>query len=179
MSVLVKVQKVGEKMEVKPGLYKQDATIADKTVYICLTLWQQDVDKLGQGKSYCLHNLVVKSFNATKYLTTPKASLHSIPENDQDDVVCEPDTCSLMDEILNAEVVGVTDVSNHRMRIKCNSTVEEIDALVGICSKCTLMQCLDRCPVELSVKLVVSDAEKLAIYTFTASQNTIQKISIY
>ena len=47
VSFLVKVQKLAEPIEIKPGLYKQDVTIADKSGYIRLTLWQWDI---GIGK---------------------------------------------------------------------------------------------------------------------------------
>jgi hypothetical protein len=59
ISILVNVQKLAEPIEIKPGLHKQDATIADKTGYIRLTLWQRDIGKLDQSKSYCLHNVMV------------------------------------------------------------------------------------------------------------------------
>ena len=134
VSVLVKIQKLAEPMEIKPGLYKQDATIADNTGFIRLTLWQRDIGKLDQSKSYRLHNVVVKSFNATKYLTSPKAGLHSTPANDLDDVVCQADSSSLMDEIIQAaEVVGINNLVKFNICMKCNSTVDEVDSLVGTC----------------------------------------------
>ena len=113
VSVLVRVLKMGEK-EVKPGLFKRDATIADAKGHLRLTLWKSDTDKLEEGKTYQLHNPVVKSFNAVKYLTTPKAGLHSTPEVDLD--VCQPDTCSTSDHdeflsLMDAEVLGVDDIT--------------------------------------------------------------------
>ena len=53
----------------------------------CARLWKSNTDKLEEGKTYQLHNLVVKSFNAIKYLTTPKAGLQSSPEEDMENVV--------------------------------------------------------------------------------------------
>ena len=127
VSVLVKIQKLAEPIEIKPGLYKQDATIADNTGFIRLTLWQRDIGKLDQSKSYHLHNVVVKSFNATKYLTNPKAGLHSTPADDLNDVVCQANSSSLMDEIIQAaEVVGI-DLVKFNICMKCNSTVDKVE----------------------------------------------------
>jgi ssDNA-binding replication factor A large subunit len=77
IAVVVKVTKVADREEVKPGLFKQDLMIGDSTGYIRLTVWQEDIDKLHNGHSYLLHNLVVKSFNGSKYLGTPKTGLHT------------------------------------------------------------------------------------------------------
>ena len=151
----MKIQKLAEPIEIKPGLYKQDATIADNTGFIRLTLWQQDIGKLDQSKSYRLHNVVVKSFNATKYLTSPKAGLHSTPADDHNDVVCQANSSSLMDEIIQAaEVVGINDLVKFNICMKCNSTVDEVHSLVGTCSKCTLSQRLDKCPREWRARLL-------------------------
>ena len=49
--------KVGEKGEIKPGLFKRDVTIADENGHMRLTV------KLEDGKIYRLQNPVVKSFN--------------------------------------------------------------------------------------------------------------------
>ena len=48
--------------------------------------------------------------------------------------------------------------------------------IVGICSKCSLVQKINRCPSELSAKLVIDDPEN-ELHTFTAFQNMIRKIT--
>ena len=45
---------------------------------------------------------------------------------------------------------------------------------VGIRSKCSLVQKINRCHSELSVKLVIGDPE-ITLHTFTAFQNEIKK----
>ena len=178
VSVLGRVLKMGEK-EVKPGLFKRDATIADAKGHLRLTLWKSDTDKLEEGKTYRLHNLVVKSFNAVKYLTTPKAGLHSTPEVDLDNV-CQPDTCSTSDHdellsLMDAEVLGVDDITRRVLCIKCRSTVDLIDGVIGICSRCSLSQRTDRCPQELVVRLLIGN--EMQTRTFTAFQNSIKNIT--
>ena len=102
---------------------------------------------------------MVESFNCTEYLSTTKAGLRSTPSDDLDDVmICEPDTCFFKDEVADAEVVGVLDVGKRSMCIKCSSTVEQMEATIGTCSKCTMMQRLDQCSKEWCVKLVICGA---------------------
>ena len=181
VSVLVKVLKMEEKEEIKPGLFKRDATIADAKGHLRLTLWKSDTDKLEEGKTYRLHNVLVKSFNAIKYLTTPKAGLYSTPEEDLDNVVSEPDTSSTTDHdmlsLTDAEVVGVDDITKRMVCIKCRSTVDRIDAIIGICSRCSLSQRTDRCPRELVVRLLIIGAEEEETRTFTAFQKSIVQIT--
>lgn len=180
VAVLVKVLKLGDKEEVKPGLYKRDAIIADAKSHMRLTLWKTDTDKLEEGKTYRLHNLVVKSFSAVKYLTTPKAGLQNTREEDMGNVVNPPQNSSETDHnVLDAEVLGVEDITKRVLCIKCRSTVDQIDRVVGICSRCSLSQRTDRCPLELVARLLVGS--KMNDFgearTFIAFQKAIQSIT--
>ena len=73
VTVSAKIAKAGEKVEVKPGLFKQDLSISDETGTARLTLWQDTIDSLTVGTSYCLQGLQVRSFNDQKYLSEPKS----------------------------------------------------------------------------------------------------------
>ena len=44
VSVLLRGLKVGEKVEIQPGLFKRDATISDEKGHMCLTLWKSDTN---------------------------------------------------------------------------------------------------------------------------------------
>ena len=59
VTVSAKVGKSGEKIEVKPGLFKQDLAISDETGTAHLTLWQDTIDSLTVGTSYSLQGLQV------------------------------------------------------------------------------------------------------------------------
>ena len=99
ISMMVKVIDVEK---VKPKLFKQDFMVANKTAYIRLTLWQEDIDKLQNGNSYLLQNLIVKSFNGSKYLNTPKSGLFNTLHEDLGDIVFPPDSSSLIDRFEDA-----------------------------------------------------------------------------
>ena len=72
-------------------------------------------------------------------------------------------------EIPDAVVVGVNNLQSCKASIKCDSTNEKMNDTVGIHSKCSLVQTINRCPSELSVKLVISDPEN-ALHTFQHSR---------
>ena len=61
VTVVIKVLKVYQKVEVKPGLIKQDITIANAEGIAKLTLWQKDVDTLKVNETYKLKDLTVRS----------------------------------------------------------------------------------------------------------------------
>ena len=83
-----------------------------------------------------------------------------------------------MDEIIQAaEVVRINDLVKFNICIRCNSTVDEVDSLVGTCSKCTLMQRLDKYPQEWCARLLIRNAEKMAMHNLTAFQCTIRTIA--
>ena len=174
ISMVVKVVNVGDREQVKQELFKQDVMVADETDYIRLTLWQEDIDKLQDGNSYLLQNVIVKSFNGSKYLNTPKSGLLSTLHEDLGDVVLPPDSSSLIDRFEDAEVVGVSDILYKKICFKCHGTVDELKDTIGVCSKCSLAQRIDQRTLEVSAKLFIKNTEVL---TLTALKSMIQKIA--
>ena len=73
--VVCKVVKVGEVMSVKKGgtdgkeLRKQDVTVGDESGSCRLVLWEEDVNVLEEGKSYCLMDVGVRKYGVAKYLS--------------------------------------------------------------------------------------------------------------
>ncbi len=155
VTVTVKVLQVDPKMEVKPGLYKQDATVADSTGTGHLTLRQDDIGKMEFDKSYLVENLLIKSFDSVKYLTPPKSGCKITMQDDISQVEDEPE--SDRNELEDAEVVGVTYIGCHSGCITCNCCKGKIDPVndkIGVCSKCSMSQRLDKCAQQLSEKLL-------------------------
>ena len=157
ISVTVKVLHLEPKMEVKPDLYKQDVTVADSTGTVRLTLWQDVIGKLEVDKSYLVENLLVKSFNNVKYLTPPKSGCRIVPK---DIGQVEEESDSDKNEWENAEVIGITHIGCH---VGCITSKEKINPLndkIGVCSKCSMTQHLDKCTQQLSAKLLVAAGDK-------------------
>ena len=70
--------------------------------------------------------------------------------------------------LTDAEVFGVDDITKGVICIKCRNTVDQIDGVIGICSRCSLSQRTDRCPRELVARLLIgSEVEEFKARTFT------------
>ena len=58
-----KVIKIDEPLKVSGGITKQDTVIADDTGAIKLTLWENDIGTIEEGKSYDFSNVIVRTYN--------------------------------------------------------------------------------------------------------------------
>ena len=72
VSVAAKVIGVEKPVKVSGGITKQEVTIADASSAARLTMWEGDVGSMVDGKSYRLSNVVVRSYQKSKYLSLPK-----------------------------------------------------------------------------------------------------------
>ncbi len=59
-------------------LFKQDVTLSDSTGTARRTLWQEQIGKLQVDHSYHIHNLLVKSYDGSKYITPPRYEYEGI-----------------------------------------------------------------------------------------------------
>ncbi len=82
VTVVIKVLRADAKVEVKPGLFKQDLCVSDATGTARLTVWQDTINTLNVEESYKLDNLMVCSFDNQKYLTPPKSGSTITPHED-------------------------------------------------------------------------------------------------
>lgn len=148
--VKIKVLKRGEPIEIKPGLTKQDYTIADTSGTAELILWQEDVDKLNVNESYEVGHLMVKSFEGKKYLTPPKtAPQWTFKRCDDIEIIDE----SVIEESVredkkvmnNAFVCGVKTIEMTVSCLSCKQCFISPYAKVIKCTKCSTSQRLDRC----------------------------------
>ena len=72
MCVEAKVVRVDGSVKVAGGISKQDVVIADSTSVAKITLWERDIGCVVEGKSYSFGQVVVHSYQHTKYLSVPK-----------------------------------------------------------------------------------------------------------
>ena len=73
MSVHVKVTKIGDTRVVGNKKWrKQDVWIADKTGYVSLCLWEDNVDRLEQDKTYWLRNIGISTFRGQNQFAIPR-----------------------------------------------------------------------------------------------------------
>ena len=158
VTVDIKVLSIDDKVEVKPQLFKQDVTIADSTCAAQLTVWQTDIDKIELDKSYQLQNVAVRTFDNKKYLTPVKSGF-AIIEKEDIGATAEalPNTSNKLHE---AQVIGVSSLEIYDECIACKSKVTATKETIGVCSKCSLAQHLEKCIKQLTVKLLIDSNEQ-------------------
>ena len=157
VTVSAKIGKASEKIEVKPGLFKQDLGISDTTATARLTIWQETIDRLTVGTSYTLQGLQVRAFNNKKYLSEPKSGFEFSAIEDIQAIAIDSDDQD--ERVLNASITGAW-VTNNRMCQACKGNIECINDQFGSCEKCNMTQKLDKCAQKLSAKVLVIDGDK-------------------
>ena len=50
----------------------QELMIGDSSRKVRLSLWQEQINSMEKGKSYCLKSFIVRDYQGTKYLTMPR-----------------------------------------------------------------------------------------------------------
>lgn len=136
--------------EVSGGLTKQDVYISDRKGVAKLTLWEEDVGKLEEGVSYKLTDIVVRSYNGTKYLSFSKGALATaIGEGE-----------GVEDSRMNnCEIIGVISLNIYRGCLTCKQKILSTTEKFGRCTKCNMKQRLDHCKVYMSAKILLWNGE--------------------
>ena len=170
VQVSIKVLQIKAVVEVKPGLSKQDITVADGTSSARLTLWHNNINKLTEGKSYELREMVVNHFNGVKYLSPPRSTPFSFTLiEDIDDVMNVPEDDPNWNTITNAVVATVSHFTKGKLCITatCRGKVEPRNNVTGRCIKCSSVQRLDKCSNETSVTLLIAyDGQSCALQAY-------------
>lgn len=158
VAVKVKIVEVAETVLLDNNCQVQDVTVADESGTAKLTLWQANVGKLTVGKTYSLHNVMVKCYCEEFCLTTPKAGM-TITEIENLPKVVEvvPQNNSIK-EFTNAKVVAVRNlqrIRSCRVYKKGEMNTMEQNVSVGTCTKCPTTALLSVCEFHASAQLVV------------------------
>lgn len=165
------------------GKKKQDITIADKTATATLTLWEKDINSLILNECYYIKRLQVRVFNTDHYLTFPLNGAIVTPIDDLDDV-SEVIASSLEPEpsLESVEICGVKELQQYMVCIECKGKVLPIEGTsnIGHCSRCKMMQKVNRCKVNVTAKLIVSGShndQSPKNITLTAYEDTLKIIT--
>ena len=141
-------------------LHKQDCTIRDKKGSIRIVLWQDNIDKLMEGKSYRIQNVLLRQYEGIKYLSFSESAVLQEIE-DIGDVISDEDLQSCEDaQTAEGEIVAVLAVDMYTSCISCNGKVKNLNDVLGECMKCNAKVKLVCCSENASVKFVVKGPEK-------------------
>lgn len=141
------------------SLKKADGVLVDQHGTVKIILWEGDIDKVENGKTYQFNNLRLKKNKFTGELYVNPAKGNStisecgafettldIPE----DVPVELTTC-----MIDGEIVGLADVKLDHCCIKCNKPLQPKKVAKCENVRCKLVQKLEKCKRQWYVKALV------------------------
>ena len=183
IEVKCKVVKVNEVSTVKKSgdgkeLRKQDVIIADETGSCRLVLWEDDVNSLEEGKSYCLLDMGVRRYGAMKYLSfTVKSSKEMIGDlenvNEEDATGEESEDSG---HVVSGEISAVISTSEYLSCKFCHSKVVSEDDVFAECTKCSAVMKLSYYTETKSAKFVVTDKSSNCDTTLLAFEPVLSRI---
>ena len=121
----------------------QDVLIADKSSTARVTLWEENVGIMQQGRSYTLKNFVVRVFQSVKYLTMGGEGAELIPIKDIGAVALQSDSSDPdCEAVLHHVSIVVLHLDTVRACLNCKGRVEPQTPPLGKCSRpdCQMMQ---------------------------------------
>ena len=130
-----------------------------------MTLWESDIGKLEEDKSYKLFGLMVREFRGEKYLSAKKENssieviedIGDVEELEEDEITGA--THSGCKEFEDVHVVAVERLDNYKGCMKCGSkvVVDLENEELGMCSKCELLQCIEDCKTVLTAQIMINN----------------------
>ena len=177
VTLVAKAIRVGEVEEVAGGKKKQDIIVGDGTGTARFTIWEGEIGKVWESKSYRLSGMMVREFRGRKFLSTSKenCSIESISdirevaeESDEESSTTDmagPSRCRVRD----VRVVGVMPLDRYKGCLKCKTKLvpDNYDPDLGLCQKCNMVQCLDGGRQGMTNKLMIEGGgEKLTLRAF-------------
>lgn len=162
VSIDIKVAYLYEPLRVTGGKRKQDIVIADSSTTARLTLWEERINSMDEEESYALQNVVVRQFRDRKYLSMAKNGstikhIEDIGEVAEYDPEIDDDKGQKRD-INKASIIAVISLDTYKSCLACKARVESTSPPLGRCSKCSMMQRVDKCADQLSAKLLIEGA---------------------
>lgn len=176
VTVRIKVIKLHDPQTVGTGKIKQDVTIADATAKATLTLWESNVKKLDNQKSYQLNRVIVRIFMGKHHLSIPPSGSSIDEISDVEDLSIDTDSSEEEEEsVVAATIVGVQQLERNFHCMNCKKIVDPSNDTVGICSSCNTTQLL--CNSKLSSKLFVKALDNDTPIALKAYSGTLQAIT--
>ena len=152
---------VDEPTETASGKTLQNVLVGDKTGVARVTLWESDIHKLVQKRSYQFNKMMVREFRGQMQLSTAKDE-NSMPEIDDLDEVQQDDDVMLNSCIENATIVGILSFEKFSVCLKCNGKVAtaDTDSEFGKCSKCGMLQFFNACKEEVAAQMMIKSGSE-------------------
>ena len=184
VTVTIKAKTVDtpERIKNKQGkeLSKQDCIVGDSSGCGRLVLWEQDVGKIAEDKSYKIIGAKVNTYKGVNYLSlAPESQIELI---DDIGVTVEIDSDDLQErgivkKVVLGQIDGVLNADQYEACMKCNSKVNIQDDLIAECTKCDTLMRRSRCTTSATAKVLVTDSkDDEKTYTLTMFADIINQI---
>ena len=183
VTVMIKAKTVDspEKVKNRQGkeLSKQDCIVGDASSCSHLVLWEEDVGKIAEDKSYKIVGAKVNTYKGANYLSlAPESQIELI---DDIGVVAQIDSDDLQErgivkKVIVGQIDGVLNADQYEACMKCNSKVTIQDDLIAECTKCDTLMRRSRCTTSATAKVLVTDSKDDKKHTLTMFGDIIHQI---
>ena len=159
VNVKVKIVKVMAKSETKAYgkvLVFQNVLVCDESGLGRLVLWEGDVGKVAEGKSYAVNNGKVKLYEGVKYLSVTNET--DVDEVDLGDV--SGSSSQVLEEYsICGEIISCSKVTHYLSCGICKSRIDSFSSVDnGVwCTDCESYVLMRRCSKEVTVKVNILD----------------------
>ena len=117
------------------------------------------MDTLDEEESYSLTNVVVRQYkDYPKYLSMAKTGSDIVLCEDIGEVQtyhCIANTDQQRRELFDATIIAVMQLTSYKGCLICKARMESERPPLGRCSKCSMLQRMDKCKDQLSAKLLM------------------------
>ena len=156
-------------------LMKQDIVLADSTATCRCVVWEKNIGTFDVNSCYKLTDVMVKSFNGTKYLSllekSPVAKVEDIGE-----VVQNADSSKIK---IKGEIVGVMSCDTYSSCINCRGKLTEISSIIAQCTKCATSVKITRCSKMTTARLIIKDTvgQEHKVSAFNVIQSIVNNVA--
>ena len=154
---------------------KQDIVLADSTATCRCVVWEKNIGTFDVNSCYKLTDVMVKSFNGTKYLSllekSPVAKVEDIGE-----VVQSADSSKIK---IKGEIVGVMSCDTYSSCINCRRKLTEISSIIAQCTKCATSVKITRCSKMTTARLIIKDTvgQEHKVSAFNVIQSIVNNVA--
>ena len=182
VTVTVKVISVDPPREVKnrdgKSLRKQDCVVGDCDGCGRVVLWEEDVGKMEEGRSYKLRGVTVRSYRGVAYLSVGKdCEILSVEDIGETAEIEEGDLeeKGIVRKVVEGEIDGVMYGEEYEGCIGYSAKVTGDDKVAAECMKCGMWMKRSKCKRLLTARVVVngSDGKSHTLMMFTDALRTI------
>ena len=167
VNVVVKVVAVEKPHNVRAAnswreLTKQDCVVGDVTETVRVVLWEEDVGKLDEDRSYKLTNVIVRMYRGERYLSISDGSV--IEEVADIGEIAEPESGGASTSRANVVygcISAVLGCDDYLCCVNCRSKVDERSSDLGTvwCSKCSATMRWTRCTSSNMARVIIESED--------------------